>query len=137
MLVKVSITEGINRRGGVSMGFKKSSVRSIEEYANRKVDYHVTGSTRDSVEKVKGLLPKIGDITRVIHYRDDNRGDYVTFILGTRGAIKEEGGLSSGYGGEGVRGLRDVLEACGYPKDKAWELISAKASGVEKLEFEI
>lgn len=113
-------------------------VENATKFDGRTVDYLVDGeSTKITVNRVKELLPEIGNVTRIQHFRNEDTGDYRTFVLGTRGAIRIDGGLSSGYGGEGVRGLLTVIQECGdVDKGQVWNELTARGKGIQKLTFE-
>jgi hypothetical protein len=86
------------------------------------------GVTRISLERMKRHLQKIGvpKIVRGYRFVSTRRHDSMVhttdreavLVIGTKGSARFEG-LCWGYGGEGPRGLRDLLVECGLPNEQA------------------
>lgn len=111
-------------------------VTTEDKFTNIPGDIQIESkSGRDAYQKIKSSLGDIGKITRVVHYMNQKKGRYVTYVLGTRGAIRERGGLVSGGTSEGVKNFCKVLELCGFDKEKVWKEIIQEERKVSRLEF--
>lgn len=84
-----------------------------------------TETTSDAVKLVEGNLGNLGKIISVEHARGGRKIGYQTIITGEDHTIRVDGGLSSGYPGEGPKGLIKVLELLGLSNETAIQLVDA------------
>lgn len=77
------------------------------------------GSTQNTKKFIMDNLYKIGEVISVKHIADHDAAEFETIIEGEKDSIKIIGGLSSGYRGEGPRGLKYILVELGMPADQA------------------
>lgn len=84
---------------------------------------HGSKITNRSIEFVKDNLKYIGKPLIVTHKRNKQEIYYETTIEGTLDSIVINGGLGSGYGGEGPRGFVKVLTFLGVPEEQAIDLV--------------
>lgn len=85
-------------------------------------------TTNQAIEVVKNLGNVVGEIKSVEHRHTLKTPNYETKLIGTDGEILIKGGFSSGYPGEGPRGLKKVLINLGFPPAQVEE----KVYGSEK-----
>lgn len=115
---------------------KEWKLKDSKEFTTRKVDYHVRGKgLKGAEDEVLSLIPNVGRVTRVIHYRDVDGSNYATYILGVRGAICEEGKLTSGNTEKSTEAFINVLEACGYNRFEVEKDVQMETSGITKIEL--
>lgn len=82
-----------------------------------------TGVTNKAVRFVETNKDLIGKPISIFHKRNKNTISYVTIIEGTEEKLKINGGLTSGYGGEGPWALVSILKLFGVSEKKAVELV--------------
>lgn len=82
------------------------------------ITYEVMETER-AVQFVEKNLDFLGKIRSIEHKRLKSETMYQTIITGTEESMTIDGGLSSGYAGEGPRGLSRVLQALGLSKEAA------------------
>lgn len=88
------------------------------------------GTTRDSLQRAKKHLGRLGAITEIrgvrwtsvrsaMNPQTPYKGQHeAVLIRGPKGTMRFEG-VRWGYFGEGCRGLSQILQACGLSKDAA------------------
>ncbi|EIM05215.1 hypothetical protein A1A1_17330 [Planococcus antarcticus DSM 14505] len=82
------------------------------------ITYNVD-ETEQAVKFVESNLSFLGKIYSIEHKRLKMESEYQTTINGSEETLVINGGLSSGYLGEGPRGLARVLEKLGIQKEEA------------------
>jgi hypothetical protein len=94
-----------------------------------------SGSTRLSLIAFEKHHHKIGDVVRIKGYCYKGRvaNQMGVLIVGTKGTMRLSG-LSWGYSGEGVRGLKQILEQIKVPEDQAAKILAIKWDGWNKVE---
>jgi hypothetical protein len=87
--------------------------------------------TRKSLIKFKKHRHKIGEVVRLkgYCYIANCHKRVVVLIVGTTGTMRLDG-FAWGYGGEGPRGLRVVLEELKVPEDAIANIIATKWDGL-------
>jgi hypothetical protein len=106
--------------------------------------YRTATSTRIALKRFDKHLHKIGDVVRLKGYcwlckYKDSEGKIRSkinagiLIIGTTGTMRIEG-FSWGYAGEGVRGLKQILEKLNVPADAIVSILATKWNGFEKVE---
>lgn len=75
--------------------------------------------TEQAVRFVENNLNFLGKIHSIEHKRLKIESEYQTIITGSEETLVINGGLSSGYLGEGSRGLVRILEKLGIQKEEA------------------
>ena len=90
-------------------------------------------TTRDAIAFVKNNLDLLGVLKEVEHTR--NLNEYITTIKGQYHSMVIDGGLGSGYEGEGPRGLANVLLHLGVSKDKIQDQVYGNSG--DKHQFKI
>lgn len=78
-----------------------------------------SNETEKTVEFFEHVHNFLGKIHSIEHKRLKMETEYQTIITGSEETLVINGGLSSGYAGEGPRGLARVLEKLGIQKEKA------------------
>lgn len=118
------------------MKIVERKLRDSGGISKRKADFSIEGySTKETAEKVNDKLRKIDRVTRVIHYRDSEKRNFVTYILGIRGAIRIVGGLTSGDCLEGSVALQNLLVSIGFDSEEVEGYITNTFEGVTAIEF--
>lgn len=79
----------------------------------------ITGSTNEAKNFVNNNIDNIGRLKSIFHTRDKENIFYQTTIVGYDETMVIEGGLTSGYSGEGCHGFFDILTSLGIDEDKA------------------
>ena len=80
-------------------------------------------ATNQAIEVVENLGNMLGEIKSVEHRHTLKTPNYETKLIGTDGEILIKGGFSSGYPGEGPRGLKKVLINLGFPPAQVEEKV--------------
>lgn len=83
----------------------------------------VASTTADAVKYVKDNLERLGELRYIEHSRNSNKIEYKTIIVGEINDLVIEGGLGSGYTGEGPSGLLKVLILLGIDNETANKLV--------------
>jgi hypothetical protein len=93
-----------------------------------------SGSTNLSLIAFEKHHHKIGDVVRIkgYCYKGSNANQIGVLIVGTTGSLRLSG-LSWGYSGEGVRGLKKILEQIKVPEDQAAKILAIKWDGWDKV----
>jgi hypothetical protein len=93
-----------------------------------------SGSTRLALIAFKKHHRKIGDVVRIkgYCYKGKNANQTAVLIVGTTGTMRLSG-LSWGYSGEGVRGLKQILEKLNMPADQMAKILAIKWDGWDKV----
>ncbi|RDV33827.1 PIN-like domain-containing protein [Lysinibacillus capsici] len=78
-----------------------------------------TGSTNEAIDFVTKNRENIGKLKYLNHYRDMDKIEYETTLIGEKGSLKIKGGLTSGYAGAGPNGFIKLLTSLGLDKDVA------------------
>ena len=89
------------------------------------------GLTNRSIEAFKNHIGKVGKVKSVrgyVYYGRHNTNHVGVLITGDKGTIRL-GGLSWGYGGEGVRGLRVVLSGLNISENEIQRITSIPWQG--------
>lgn len=94
-----------------------------------------TGITGDAVRLVSANLSNLGEIISVEHLRNAKKVNYQTIIVGADHTLQVDGGLGSGYPGEGPRGLEKVLGMLGLDDVHARQLVYDENATRFKYEF--
>lgn len=82
------------------------------------ITYNVD-ETEQAVNFVENNLNFLGKIKSIEHKRLNLAPHYRTIIIGSEESLTINGGLSSGYTGEGPRGLMRILEKLDIENDAA------------------
>ena len=77
-----------------------------------------TGASYSSLELAIHNLSLIGEVHKVVHYRNRSEGKYVTIITGERHEIAVIGGLASGYKGTGSNASIELLKKIGFEESR-------------------
>ncbi|MCY7565747.1 hypothetical protein ABEX69_09280 [Bacillus safensis] len=64
------------------------------------------------------LLPKLGKITHITHFRNGHKARFHTYVETVRYKLFIDGGLASNYGGEGGRAFKSFLLGVGIPEEE-------------------
>lgn len=94
-----------------------------------------TGSTSESLDFVKENLSRLGKIERITHERNREDVFYKTTIYGEHNTMLINGGLASGYGGEGPRGLADLLLDIGIDEDVVKKEVYGNSDAIHEFEI--
>lgn len=92
-------------------------------------------TTNDAVKLTSANLSNIGEIISLEHFRNVKKIGYQTIIVGSDHTLRVDGGLGSGYPGEGPRGLENILGKLGLDKNTAQSLVYDKNATHFKYEF--
>ena len=89
------------------------------------------GVTNLSLKAFNKHVSKIGEVSSVkgyIYFGQHKTNHIGVLLTGTKGTLRL-GGLSWGYGGEGVRGLRVILTNLGCPEDEIKRVTAVEWTG--------
>jgi hypothetical protein len=78
-----------------------------------------SGTTNEAVKFVRNNIEMLGTLKSITHTRNMDSIYYKTVIKGSHNTIVLEGGLTSGYRGEGSNGLKKVLVMLGVDENIA------------------
>lgn len=95
-----------------------------------------TGSTNEAENFFRSNIANIGEVKSISHKRDKESIFYETIIVGNDETIIIEGGLTSGYSGEGSHGFFNILTSLGIDEDKA-NMYAFGNSDEPQFDFEI
>ena len=96
-----------------------------------------TSTTKKAKEFVERNLDLLGEISFVEHKRNLKNIDYQTIITGSEDTMVIDGGLTSGYQGEGTSGLIYVLEKLGVSRNEATNLVEKNTSNTHEFKVDI
>ncbi len=94
-----------------------------------------TGSTNDAIEFVNNNLENIGKLECLKHYRNIDKIEYQTEIIGEKGSLKIFGGLTSGYDGTGPSGFIRLLTKLGLNNDIAHMFVKGNHNKLHSFEI--
>lgn len=95
-----------------------------------------TDTTVNAVKLIEKNLVNLGEIVSIEHTRKAKKIGYQTIIVGKEHTLRVDGGLGSGYPGEGPRGLEKVLGMLGLDDLHAKQLVYDENATQFKYEFE-
>ncbi|HEO2443883.1 hypothetical protein N0B30_23810 [Bacillus subtilis] len=75
-------------------------------------------SSQCTLELALALLPTLGKITSITHFRNAHKLQFSTYIESNQYKLFIDGGLASNYGGEGGRAFKAFLQAVGIPEEE-------------------
>ena len=75
-------------------------------------------SSQYTLELALALLPTLGKITNITHFRNGHKLQFSTYIESNQYKLFIDGGLASNYGGEGARAFKSFLQAVGIPEEE-------------------
>jgi len=96
-----------------------------------------TSTTETAKAFVERNLEFLGEIHLVEHKRNQENIDYQTIISGSENVMIINGGLTSGYQGEGTRGLIYILKKLGVSEEKATELVEKNRDNTHTFKVDI
>lgn len=81
-----------------------------------------TGTTYDSLKSATLVLPVLGDVKKVVHYRWGSKAKYITIVIGERHQMAVANGLTSGYDGAGSKASIELLKTIGFEEKRVKDL---------------
>lgn len=97
--------------------------------------YRNNGSTSQCLVAVERHLPKVGKIHTIrgyVYHGRYNTNHVAVMVKGANGSARFSG-FSWGYGGEGPRGLKEVLQKLNIPSNEIERVLKVEWNGWSKL----
>lgn len=85
------------------------------------------GITNEALNFFKENIEQVGTVKSITHTRNIDKIYYKTVITGENNSMVIEGGLTSGYMGQGAKGLKKVLVTLGLDEITAEKYVFGNA----------